>query len=53
MDRLVVAEWVGPGKFNYKVTKLTEEPGWVRELRRLSQEEVTSKPVSDGKECSL
>jgi hypothetical protein len=50
MDRLVVVEWVGPKKYDYKITRVTEEPGWVQELRRLSQEEVT-KSASDGKEC--
>jgi hypothetical protein len=49
MDRLVVVEWEGPGKHKYRVTRLSEEPGWVQELRRLSQDEVI-RPESDGKE---
>jgi hypothetical protein len=37
MDRLVVVEWLGPKSTDYKVTRLSEEPPWVIELRRFSQ----------------
>jgi hypothetical protein len=50
MDRLVLVEWGGPGKFDYRVTKVYQEPGWVQELRRLSQEEVTAELESNRKE---
>ena len=37
MDRLIVVEWAGPGKYDYKLAKVLDEPEWVHELRRLSQ----------------
>ncbi len=50
MDRLVVVEWVGPKKTDYQVTKLTEEPPWVNELRRLSMPE--EQPSNQKEEVS-
>jgi proteasome lid subunit RPN8/RPN11 len=42
MDRLVTVTWDGPGSTDYRVDRVTEEPSWVEELRRLSQQ-----PTSD------
>jgi hypothetical protein len=36
MDRLVVVQWAGPGRYDYKATPVHEAPPWVDELRRHS-----------------
>jgi hypothetical protein len=35
-DRVVVVTWSGPGSYDYVIESLDQEPGWVAELRRLS-----------------
>ncbi len=35
-ERTVLVEWKGPGRLDYSVALLTEEPDWVEELRRVS-----------------
>ena len=36
-DRLIVAEWGGPGLLDYECRRLDVEPGWLPELRRRSK----------------
>lgn len=35
-DHVVLLRWGGPDKISYRVTVVSEEPGWLVELRRLS-----------------
>lgn len=36
-DCVVILHWEGPGKYDYKLTRLDAEPSWATELRRLSK----------------
>jgi hypothetical protein len=35
-DAVVVVRWVGPGTYDYEVSRLAEEPAWTARLRELS-----------------
>jgi hypothetical protein len=48
MDRLVVVEWQGPGRYDYVVTPILSEPPWVDDLRRLSQLPVPVQSTAVG-----
>jgi hypothetical protein len=37
-DKLVLVTWAGPGRHDYGVQRVEDEPPWVAELRRLSRE---------------